>query len=98
LPRDYFPLFSKTSTTFLILLHQQLNCAMLIGGDALAPSALQSTGAAAKLTSDHCDWNDIALLVNEQVSVLVSQHNRAQDKVRTVCVVIFAKLLLALLA
>jgi hypothetical protein len=74
---DSVHLFSKTSTTFLILLHQQLNCAMLIGGESLAPLA------AAKLTSDHCDWNDIALLVNEQVSVLVSQHNRAQDKVKT---------------
>jgi hypothetical protein len=58
---------------------------MLIGGDSLRPSALQSAGAAAKLTSDRCDWNDIALLVNEQVSILVSQHNRAQDKVHNVC-------------
>jgi len=72
----------QTCATFLTLLHQQLNSAVLCaGGDTRYCSALQTSDSATRLASEQCDWNDIALLVNEQVSLLAVQHNRAQEKV-----------------
>ena len=60
----------------MALLHQQLNVASALTSDHLPASVSGSNTAVEPET-----WNDLALLVNEQVSVLISQHKRAAEKV-----------------
>ena len=67
----------QASATFLALLHQQLITASTSATEHPVALPVSITSTEAPQTG----WSDLALLVNEQVSLLISQHKRTTEKV-----------------
>lgn len=68
----------QTSSTFVLLLHQLLNT---VDDVATAPVATEPSGATAADGETSQKWNDLGLVVNDQVSALITRLNREKEKV-----------------